>query len=77
MTDPYLTKIHEHWSEITGMFRLFEQKNPIIEFDVQKLQILAYPFTDYLNCLTERTVAVQCVRSRARADAESGEVCAR
>lgn len=55
MPDPHLKKVREHWESITGMYRLFEHKNPIIEFDIQRLHILAYPAADYLNRLTERT----------------------
>ena len=55
MSDPYLKQIREHWDAITGMYRLFEPRNPIIEFNVQRLQVLAYPADEYLNQLSERT----------------------
>ncbi|MBI4736444.1 MAG: hypothetical protein HY766_10390 [candidate division NC10 bacterium] len=53
--DPYLTKVHEHWDAITGMHLAFEDRGPIIEFDVVSGQILAYPAKDYLEGLTDRT----------------------
>jgi hypothetical protein len=28
-----MTKIHEYWNEITGMYAHFEDKKPIIEFN--------------------------------------------
>ena len=55
MADPYLTKIHEYWDAIMGMYLLFESKHPIIEFDVVLLQVKACPAQQYLDRLTERT----------------------
>ena len=55
MADPYLTKIRDNWDAITGMYRLFESKHPIIEFDVVRLQVKAYPAQQYLDQLSERT----------------------
>ena len=55
MSDPYLKKVHENWDAITGMYRVFENVNPIIEFDVERQQVLAYPAEEYLDLLSERT----------------------
>ncbi len=55
MSDPYLEMVQEHWDEITMMYRLFEEKNPIIELDVQPLRIFAYPAREYLGLLSDRT----------------------
>ena len=55
MPDAYLEKIHAQWDDITMMHELFEEKNPIIEFDVVRQQILAYPAEDYLGDLSDRT----------------------
>ena len=53
--DPYLKMIREHWAAITGMYVAFEDRRPIIEFDVVNGQILAYPAMDYVAGLTDRT----------------------
>ena len=50
-----MQKIDEYWSEITGMYLLFEKKKPIIEFDPNGIRIIAYPAKEYLNNLSERT----------------------
>ncbi len=55
MSDQYLTKIHEHWNEITGMYVHFEDKKPIIEFDPNRIRIIAYPAEDYISGLSYRT----------------------
>ncbi len=55
MYDQYLTKIHEHWDEITGMYAHFESKKPIIEFDPNCSRIFAYSAADYIRSLSPRT----------------------
>ena len=53
--DPYMQKIHEHWDKITGMYVAFEDKKPIIEFEPNRIRIIAYPAEDYLDGLSDRT----------------------
>ena len=55
MTDEYSEKINECWDEIAGMYIAFEDKKPIIEFDLNKMRIIAYPAEEYLDGLSERT----------------------
>ena len=55
MTDEYSEKINEYWDEITGMYIAFEHKKPIIEFDLNRMRIIAYPAEEYLDGLSERT----------------------
>ena len=55
MSDPYMEKIQQSWDEITGMFVLFEDKKPIIEFDTVHHLILAHPAKEYLDGLSDRT----------------------
>ena len=55
MADAYLRKIQEHWDEITGMYLAFEEKEPVLEFDVVRLRIIAYPAQEYLDGLSDRT----------------------
>ena len=43
MTDEYSEKINEYGDEITGMYIAFEDKKPIIEFELNKMRIIAYP----------------------------------
>ena len=53
--DPYLKKIRKHWNAITGMYITFEDRKPMIEFDVVGGQIRAYPAMEYLEDLTDGT----------------------
>ncbi len=53
--DPYMQKIDEYWNEITGMYVTFEDKKPIIEFEANRLRIIAYPAEGYLDGLSDRT----------------------
>ena len=53
--DAYLKKIRKHWDAITGMYLAYEDRKPMIEFDVVSGQIRAYPAKEYLDDLTDRT----------------------
>ncbi len=55
MTDEYFEKINEHWEKIVGMYVAFEDKKPIIEFEPNRIRIIAYPAEEYLDGLSERT----------------------
>ena len=55
MSDEYFEKINKYWDEITGMYVAFEEKQPIIEFEPNRIRIIAYPAEDYLDGLSERT----------------------
>ena len=55
MSDEYLEKINGYWDEITGMYLAFEDKKSIIEFEPNKIRIIAYPAEEYLDGLSERT----------------------
>ena len=53
--DPYLELIDEHWDNILMMYRKFEDKDQIIEYDVSEQKIYSYPAGDYIQTLSERT----------------------
>ena len=50
-----MTKIHECWNEITGMYAHFENKKPIMELEPNSGRIIAYPAEDYIGNLSYRT----------------------
>ena len=50
-----MQKINEYWNEITGMYVTLEDKKSIIEFDPNKIRIIAYPAEEYLDGLSDRT----------------------
>jgi hypothetical protein len=55
ISDPYMQKIDEHWHKITGMYVAFEDKKPIIEFEPNRIRIIAYPAEEYIDGLSGRT----------------------
>lgn len=55
MDDPYLEIIEKQWSNILMMYKQFEDKKPIIEYEICDHKIYAHPANNYLNSLTTRT----------------------
>ena len=48
MSEEYFEKINEYRDQITGMYVAFEDKKPIIEFEPNRIRIIAYPAEEYL-----------------------------
>jgi len=55
MNDPYLDMIYSQWDNIIMMYQTFQDKKPIIEYEIDIQRIYSYPAQDYLNCLGIRT----------------------
>jgi hypothetical protein len=55
ISDPYKKNIDDHWDEIAGMYVAFKKKRPIIEFEPNRIRIIAYPAEEYLDDLSPRT----------------------
>ncbi len=55
MDDPYLDLIDGQWNNIAMLYLSFQDKNPILEYDLVKNKMFSYPAMDYVNGLTERT----------------------
>ena len=43
---------------ILALYKLFEDKRPVMVFDLQGQQILAYPYEEYKGTLSERSQAM-------------------
>jgi hypothetical protein len=54
-SDIYLPILRKHWDALTDMYVAFEERAPMLEFDVVTYQIRAYPAADYLEDLSGRT----------------------
>jgi len=54
-SDTYLPILREHWDALTGMYVAFEDRAPMLEFNVVTGQIRAYAAEDYLEELSDRT----------------------
>jgi hypothetical protein len=53
--DAYLPNLREHWDALAGMYTAFEDRAPIIEFNVASGQIRVYSAGEYLEGLSGRT----------------------
>ena len=55
MNDPYLDLINTQWDNIIMMYQTFQDKKPIIEYEIDTQRIYSYPAKEYLNDLGIRT----------------------
>jgi len=55
MDDPYLETIDKHWDNIIMMYMTFQERRPIIEFEISSKKIYSYSAEDYIQSLTSRT----------------------
>ena len=55
MNEQYLDAIREQWGNILGLYKTFEDKKPVMEFDIQNRKIYAYPYKDYKAQLSKRS----------------------
>ena len=55
MNEQYLDAIREQWGNILGLYKTFEDKKPVMEFDIQNGKIYAFPYKDYGAQLSKRS----------------------
>lgn len=55
MNELYLDVIDEQWSNILKIYKKFEDKKPIMLFDMQEKRIYAYPYTDFKSDLSKKS----------------------
>ena len=55
MKDRYLRLAEKHWDDITMLYGVFEDKRPVMLFDVQDKRIYAYPYAGFMADLSERS----------------------
>jgi hypothetical protein len=58
LSDPYFDIIQEQWYNILKLYKMFEDKKPIMLFDVQEQRIYAYPYHDFKVGMNERSQAM-------------------
>lgn len=58
VNEQYIDAIQEQWHNILKLYKMFEDKKPIMEFDIQHQKIYAYPFKDYKAGLSKRSQAM-------------------
>ena len=57
-TDEYFALVEEHWWAISKLYEEWEDKKPVMLFDVQEKRIYAYPYEDFKRDLLESSQAV-------------------
>lgn len=66
--DPYIELIEQQWPSIAETYNRFAEQRPIMLIDVQKAEIYAYPFEEFLMVLepvSRRQVEDQYRRAQA------------
>ena len=54
-SDYLLDLAHERWPEILTLYKRFEDKKPVMLFDIQEQRIYAYPYADFHRDLSEKS----------------------
>ena len=47
--DPLFDAMAEHWEQIVAGYKQFEDKRPVMLYDIQENRIYAYPYEDFKN----------------------------
>jgi len=55
MNEQILDVIEEQWSNILKLYKKFEDKKPIMLFDVQEERIYAYPYEEFKLDLSKKS----------------------
>jgi len=57
-TDPLVEAAQDELPHILALYKLFEDKRPVMLFDLQSQKIYAYPYLEYKANLNERSQAI-------------------
>lgn len=57
-SEKYLDVIDEQWSNILKLYKKFEDKKPIMLFDMQEGKIYAYPYESFKSDLTKKSQTI-------------------
>ncbi len=55
MSDSYLAIIQDQWENILKLYRQFEDKKPVMLFDIQAETVYAYPYEGLKAELSEKS----------------------
>jgi hypothetical protein len=58
MSDPYFAMVQEQWPYILMLYKKFEDKQPVMLFDIQEQRIYAYPYDGFKADLSEKSRAI-------------------
>jgi hypothetical protein len=54
-SDYLLEAAEENWPHILTAYRQFEDKRPVVLYDIQEQRIYVYPYADFLHDLSEKS----------------------
>jgi hypothetical protein len=54
-SDYLLEAAQENWPHIIAAYRHFEDKKPVVLYDIQEQRIYVYPYADFLRDLSEKS----------------------
>ena len=57
MSDPYFSLVEEQWPNILSLYRMYEDKKPVILFDIQEERLYAYTYDQFNADLNPRNQA--------------------
>jgi hypothetical protein len=55
MYEQYWDAVGEQWDNIIGLYKQFEDKKPVMLFDIQEQKIYAYPYNDFKSELSKKS----------------------
>ena len=55
--DPMLAPVAKHWDNIVAGYRQFEDKRPVVLYDIQDERVYLYPYEDFKNDMPPKSQA--------------------
>jgi hypothetical protein len=55
MHDPMFDAMAEHWEHIVAGYKQFEDKRPIVLYDIQEKRVYLYPYEDFKNDMSPKS----------------------
>ena len=55
MTKSYIDMIQAQWENILNLYMQFEEKKPVMLYNITSRQISAYPYEDFITELNEKS----------------------
>lgn len=52
---PLFDAMAEHWEEIVADYKQFEDKRPIVLYDIQEERVYLYPYEDFKNDMSPKS----------------------
>ncbi|MFZ1097271.1 MAG: hypothetical protein WAN75_49985, partial [Xanthobacteraceae bacterium] len=55
MSDPYFEAVQKQWSNIRALYMMYEDKRPIVLYDIHENKIYAYPYKEFKSDLSKKS----------------------